>query len=265
MEKERPTLYELSRDFWNFCFENPDLAKPNEIALYFFILEHNNRLGWKTKFGLPASMAMEALSIKSPNTYNKALNNLVDWGFINMVSKSKNQWSSCVVAVLKFKSARKSALDTALIQHVSRHEYGSDSIDKQIYKYTNIQERENAHEKNSFENLFIIPINYLEEYMLSDEKWIEDIARINKLGLTYESSILKAKEWISLFIEKLRADNVKEWSKSDCFRYCNSWIKTELEKLKNNGQKFNKSIKAGIKESEYDGSYAKKRPITSAI
>lgn len=252
MEKERPTLYELSRDFWNFCFENPDLAKPNEIALYFFILEHNNRLGWKPKFGLPASMAMEALSIKSPNTYNKSLNNLVDWGFINMISKSKNQWSSCVVAVLKFKSARTSALDVALIQHGSRHEYGSDSIDKQIYKYTNLQERENIRTpEKEFE--YFVSVEIMEMYMCSDQKWLETICMQNHWTLE------KAKIEVQNFVKKLKAENVIEKHKNDVFKHFSNWINTQ-----NNGQKSNKSGKGAV-DPDYDGSYAKKRPITSAI
>lgn len=131
--------------------------------------------------------------------------------------------------------------------------------DENIIKYNNINTNTNI--TPDFSNLYIIPIDVLEQYMISDEKWVEDIARINKLGITYESSIIKAKEWIHLFVDKLRADNVKEENKNTCFKYCNNWIKQEI----NNGQKFNKSSKTGIKESEYDGSYAKKRPITSAI
>jgi len=73
---------------------------------------------------------------------------------------------------------------------------------------------------------------------------------------TIEQSKAKVKE----YIEKLRAENIKEKRKDDVFRHFSNWIN-----IQNNGQKFNKSSKTGIKESEYDGSYAKKRPITSAI
>ena len=51
--------YDLSRKFWDWSFENPEKVKPNHSALYFFIIEHCNRLGWKKKFGLPTTMAFE--------------------------------------------------------------------------------------------------------------------------------------------------------------------------------------------------------------
>ena len=53
--------YELSRSWFDFCFENPEKISPNHTALYFFCIEHCNRLGWKNKFGLPMEMAKEAL------------------------------------------------------------------------------------------------------------------------------------------------------------------------------------------------------------
>ena len=63
--------YSLSRSWFNFCFENPEKIRPNHTALYFFIIEHCNRLGWKAKFGLPTTMTMEAIGIRSYNTYKK--------------------------------------------------------------------------------------------------------------------------------------------------------------------------------------------------
>lgn len=45
--------YELSRKWFDWCFENPEKINPNHSAMYFFIIEHCNRLGWKDKFGLP--------------------------------------------------------------------------------------------------------------------------------------------------------------------------------------------------------------------
>ena len=65
--------YELSKNWFQNSFENPDLIKPNHTALYFFIIELCNRLGWKEKFGLPTSMVMEAIGVKNYKTYKKAL------------------------------------------------------------------------------------------------------------------------------------------------------------------------------------------------
>jgi len=86
--------YELSRAWFDWSFENPEKISPNHTALYFFAIEHCNRLGWRKKFGFPTEMAKDAIGIKSYNTYSKTLSDLVEWGFIIMIEKSKNQYSS---------------------------------------------------------------------------------------------------------------------------------------------------------------------------
>ena len=113
-------IFKLSRQWFDWSFENPELIKPNHTALYFFIIEQCNRLGWKEKFGLPTTMAKEAIGIKSYNTYIDTLNDLVSWGFITMVEKSKNQYSSNIVALSNFDIAHNKALDKALIKHASK-------------------------------------------------------------------------------------------------------------------------------------------------
>lgn len=134
------TGYELSRNWFDWCFENPEKINPNHTALYFFICEHSNRMGGKTKFGLPTTMAKDAIGIRSYNTYIKTLNDLVEFGFIELIEKSKNQYSSNIVALSKFNKAHNKAhnkaLDKALIKHgtkqVESTQQSIDSIDKQI-------------------------------------------------------------------------------------------------------------------------------------
>src|SRR5690606_18926228 len=133
-------IYSLSRAFWDFSFENPDKVRPNHIALYFFSVEHCNRLGWKQKFGLPTSMAMEAIGVKSYNTYIAAFKDLVDWGFFELVQKSKNQYSSNVIALLKNGKALDKSLDKALIKHTSKQSESTEqSIDSINIQYTSLQ------------------------------------------------------------------------------------------------------------------------------
>jgi len=91
--------YTLSRNFFDWCFENPELISPNHTAIYFFAIEHCNRLGWKKKFGFPTQMAMDAIGIKKHSTYIRYFNDLVDWGFIILVQKSTNQYSSNIIAI----------------------------------------------------------------------------------------------------------------------------------------------------------------------
>jgi len=132
--------YDLTRPFWDWCFSNPEKAKPIHIAIFHFAIEHCNRLGWKKKFGFPTSMAMEAIGIKSYNTYINGLNDLVEWGFIEMIERSKNQHSSNIVALSKYNKAQYKALDKALGKHSTKqHEstvQSNSSIDKPLNKET---------------------------------------------------------------------------------------------------------------------------------
>ncbi len=126
--------YDLSRKWFDWTFENPERINPNHTALYFFIIEHCNRLGWKQKFGLPTTMAKEAIGIRSYNTYINTLNDLVEFGFIELIEKSKNQYSSNIIALSNFDKAHDKALDKALIKHTTKQLQSIDSINKQETK-----------------------------------------------------------------------------------------------------------------------------------
>ena len=126
--------YELSRNWFNYCFDNPEKVKPSHTAVYFFAIEHCNRLGWKEKFGFPSQMVMEAVGIKNWRTYSKVLNDLVDFGFIKMIEISKNQYSSNIIAIVKNTKAHTKALDKALQKHSTKQGQSTVSIDKQLNK-----------------------------------------------------------------------------------------------------------------------------------
>ena len=107
--------YNLSRRWFNFCFDNPDLIRPIHSAIFFFAVEHCNRLGGKEKFGFPSQMTMEAIGVRKYQTYGKALNDLNEWGFIEFVERSRNQYSANIIrlsAVPKNGIARGKALET---------------------------------------------------------------------------------------------------------------------------------------------------------
>lgn len=132
--------YQLSRDWFDFCFENPDLINPSHTAIYFFAIEHCNRLGWKEKYGFPTQMTMDALGIKKHQTYIKYFNDLIEWGFIRLIQKSSNQYSANIISlqIAKPKNGKASgkALDKAFIEHAAKqgstNGQSKDSIDKQI-------------------------------------------------------------------------------------------------------------------------------------
>lgn len=113
-------IYKLYRQFWDYCFNNPEKIKPTHIAIYSYAIEHCNRLGWKSKFGFPTSLVMEATGIKSYSVYKKHLDELCDFGFINMIELSKNQHSSNIIALKENVKAHVKALDKALVKHTSK-------------------------------------------------------------------------------------------------------------------------------------------------
>lgn len=153
--------YELSRAWFDFSFENPELTKPLHTAIFFFAIEHCNRLGNKEKFGFPSQMTMDAIGVKNYQTYSKGLNQLVEWGFIKFIEKSKNQYSANIITICaptKNSKARGKALDKATIKHSSKqvskqHQsttQGIVSIDKPINQETNKPIKEEAHPLQTF-------------------------------------------------------------------------------------------------------------------
>jgi len=163
--------YELSRIWFDWCFENPEKISPNHSAVYFFAIEHCNRLGWRKKFGFPTEMVKDAVGIKSYNTYIKTLNDLVEWGFIEMIERSKNQYSANIVALSKFDKALDKALDKAIVKHVLKQSESIDSIDKPL---TINKETINS----SFE---VIKFEDAVKICLFDENWKEDVERVYKI------------------------------------------------------------------------------------
>lgn len=145
-------IYKLYRDFWDYSFNNPEKIKPTHVAIYSFAIEHCNRLGWKPKFGFPTSMAMEATGIKSYSVFKKHFDDLVNYGFILLITASKNQYSSNVIALKENYKAHDKALDKALIKHTSKQVQSTcestiqsiDSINKQVYNIQINKEQENG-------------------------------------------------------------------------------------------------------------------------
>lgn len=134
------TGYELSRQWFDWCFENPEKVKPIHIAIYFFSIEHKNRLGWKEKFGFPSQMVMDAIGVKKYQTYISAFNDLVEWGFFDLVEKSKNQYSANIISIKSAMPKNGKALDKAIAKHRAKQIESTgqstwqsmDSIDKPI-------------------------------------------------------------------------------------------------------------------------------------
>lgn len=177
--------YELSRAFFDWSFENPEKITPTHVAMYFFIIEHCNRLGWKEKFGLPTTMVKEAIGIKNFRTYTNTLNELVEWGFIIMIEKSKNQYSSNIIAIAKNTIARAKAptkaptkaLDKALQKHHTKHCKSIDSIDKQVTINKEQETRENTPESRA--QISSTHLNEFQKISIDDCRKKYDVENVN--------------------------------------------------------------------------------------
>lgn len=93
--------YELTSWWFNFMSENSDKVECKHTALYLYIVEMFNKRNWVETIGLPTDFTMGVLNISSYKTYSNTLNDLIEFGFIKLVEKSKNQHTSNKVALVK--------------------------------------------------------------------------------------------------------------------------------------------------------------------
>jgi hypothetical protein len=135
--------YEYVKAWFDFAFENPDKITPGHTAMFVWFAELKGRLGDPEKFASPASQTMNAIGLKSYNTYKKIFSDLVNYGFVTMVTESRNQYTACIIALSKFEEAHNKALDRALDlphQNLTKQEIcpikiceSTDSIIKEVY------------------------------------------------------------------------------------------------------------------------------------
>jgi hypothetical protein len=234
MAENKLDYFKLMRDFWDFAFENPELIKPNHCALYGFTVEHCNRLGWKVKFGLPASMVLDAIGLKSYSVYKKTFDDLVDFGFIEVIEYSRNQHSSNVVALKEnskanykayskaHSKARNKANETTIESTLQSTLQSTVSIIKPITSYLlPIKTLEKEEIK--------IPISKNEFYgkeLLEGQIWIETIAMQNKISKE------EIPEWIEIFNKKLISEEDVKISRKEYASHFSRWLPSEILKHK---------------------------------
>ena len=213
--------YNLIRDWYNFKFENPSKVKASHSDFYCYLIDRWNRLGQKHEFGLPTSVTMEALGIGSYNTYKKTLQDLIDFGFIKLVTESKNQHQSKVIALSKNDKATDKALDEATNKAPDK---ATDTITKQMNKGTNEQYRSFAHLSISINEFHKLEIEYHKKDI---DLILDDIQNYAK-NKTYRSLYLTAKKWLRDIPKK--GQEVKQHKTGDDILYENVMRQMELAK-----------------------------------
>ena len=242
MAENKLDYFKLMRDFWDFAFENPELIKPNHCALFAFTVEHCNRLGWKVKFGLPASMVLDAIGLKSYSVYKKTFDDLVNFGFIEVIEYSRNQHSSNVVALKENSKANYKALykahskanskanETTIESTLQSTLQSTVSIDKHITCYNipiktfKTGEKENLKIEFSKNEIF-------SKEILESQSWIEIISMQNKI------TPKEIPKWIDDFNKKLISELDTKISKKEYASHFSRWLPGEILKSKKESQK----------------------------
>ena len=232
--------YKLSRQWFDWCFENPDKIKPVHSAMYFFIIEHCNRLWWKEKFWLPMEMTKDAIGISNYRTYSNTLSDLIEWWFIKEIQKSKNQYSSTIIAIVENTEANTKALDKALQKHSQKQSistvYSTVCIDKQetIEQETINHVSENTEDKE------------IQNTKLSDEwiallEWEETFTSIMAqalidIGWKPKETVQEFVEWVK---KKMEVNKIEECEKD--FYKLKSWLSWFVDHFKDKSTKNHKS------------------------
>jgi hypothetical protein len=120
--------YTLTNRWFEFAQNNPEKIKPTTGILYFYIVHMFNKAQWPPKHSLYGTCAMNTIGIASYHTYRKALDDLIAFGLIELVTASRNQFTANVIALVNFDKASASAPKK---QDQYTHQ-GIDSINKPI-------------------------------------------------------------------------------------------------------------------------------------
>jgi hypothetical protein len=208
--------FKLLRDFWDFAFENPEKISPNHCALYCFVINHSNRLGRKEKLGLPTDMAKEAIGIKCYKRYISTLNDLIEWGFILMLEKSRNQYSSNIVALVYYDKPLSKALDKAMLMQSLRQEPSKPTINEVKTKKEEIKKKIDKNEIFGLE-------------LIENENWIESVCKQNNWIANPESK-KKVAKWILEFNTKLGTELDVKHSVKDFGAHFSRWLPGEIQK-----------------------------------
>lgn len=217
--------YELSRLFWDWAFENPEKVSPNHAAIYFFAVEHCNRLGWKDKFGFPTQMVMDAVGIKKHDTYIRYFNDLVNFGFFKLIQKSKNQYSSNIICLGNAFPKNGKALGKAILNHAEKQTdtmgesigESNRSINKHINHKPQTIKNDEFEKNEKQESLEVKEITVEESDALFEKQGLRDVpfkAKIMKGNTLNEEQYQKALDDWKIFNDETKFNDEKHLKNS---------------------------------------------------
>jgi hypothetical protein len=249
MANDKLNGYKLTRDWFAYAFDNPELFNPTDHALYFWVMDCANANGWKSKFSFGARSAMEVLGISHYNTYKKAFDKLVQHGFITVIRKSPNHYQATIISISK-NEVVSDALTNRLSSIVS--DEVSDEVSATLSD-TNIKlETVNNKPKTKGigipkknELLLVMPNDVepeLWERYLNLNQWLKDsapnILKIQEQITVYEyqklSSKMKGTELAAILMKMHNWKGIEKKNVSVYLTVLN-WLKRENENGKNVG------------------------------
>jgi hypothetical protein len=120
--------YLLSRQWFDFAFENPEKVTPMQGCLYMWLIEINNRKGFSEKFNFNTDDACAACGCNNRKTVWKALNELVEFGFVSIIFKSDNRHKPTVISIINNRILSNGCLDKSLT-YLSDNWTGKETVD----------------------------------------------------------------------------------------------------------------------------------------
>lgn len=91
--------YILTKIWFHYAMNNERKVKPIHGILFLWCVEKNNRLDWREEYQLPTDEACSACGVVDRETFLKALKDLTDWGFINILQESKNRFTARYISL----------------------------------------------------------------------------------------------------------------------------------------------------------------------
>lgn len=225
--EEKTNGYDFSRNWFDWCFENPELISPNHSAIYFFAIEHCNRLGWKKKFGFPTQMAMDAIGIKKHETYIRYFNDLVKWGFFILIQKSTNQYSSNIISIGSAIIKNGKALGKAILKHEGKQIESIGESNSSINKLNN-QETIKPINENLPKNLdFVCGFDDMKNYLHN-----ETIIEAESFCMKYSTTTEIFYTTLDKFLNDLQIKKDLDRTVADTWKYFINWFVKQLENKK---------------------------------
>lgn len=107
--------FNLSRNWFNFVYENPKRVRAVHTAVYFFILDVHNRSGRREIFPISIPTLMSVISVHDKHTIYSVIDDLVEFGVLKIHQKGKNQFHPTLMSIIETQK-RVSPLDRAFLQ-----------------------------------------------------------------------------------------------------------------------------------------------------